>query len=99
MVKKYQIEDGGVEEELAPSRSARKRESTKIQELGERLAEMPLSKIRLLPLSKECLDALEQAHNLKNFGAKRRQLQLVGRLLREAIEENLLTTEDLENLL
>ncbi|MBR4422928.1 MAG: DUF615 domain-containing protein [Mailhella sp.] len=82
--------DGGAQEEERPSRSQKKRESLALQEIGERLAALPLSRLAELPLPPALRDALEDCARMGSRGARRRQLQYIGRLMREAQEEGAL---------
>jgi ribosome-associated protein len=67
-----------------PSKSAKKRQSTAVQALGERLAELPRERLAQLPLDDSLRDALEQAASISNHEGRRRQLQYVGKLMRYA---------------
>lgn len=67
-----------------PSKTRRKREMHALQELGERLAELqPAQLARIAPLSDALRAALDAARTLTRFEARRRQLQYIGRLMRE----------------
>ena len=68
--------------EEGPSRSARKRASDELQALGEQVAALPAGTIAGLPLPERVADALVEAKRLKSFGARRRQAQYVGKLMR-----------------
>ena len=72
------------QEEERVSRSRRKRESTALQELGEKLAELPPAAQARLPLPSDLRDALNEYRRISNKEARRRQLQFIGRLMREA---------------
>ncbi len=85
---RYQI--GGEEEEVRVSRSQKKRESAALQATGEALARMPASRRALLPLPLEVKACLDEYDRLSGFEAKRRQLQFLGRLMREVREEGTL---------
>lgn len=85
---RYQI--GGEEEKERVSRSQKKRDSSALQEVGRRIAEIPAVKRARLPLPGDLRDALEEYDRLSGFEAKRRQLQFIGRLMREAQEEGTL---------
>ena len=85
---RYQI--GGEEEKERVSRSQKKRDSSSLQEVGRRIADIPAVKRARLPLPGDLRDALEEYDRLSGFEAKRRQLQFIGRLMREAQEEGTL---------
>ncbi|WP_298069581.1 ribosome biogenesis factor YjgA [uncultured Mailhella sp.] len=81
---------GGEDEEVRVSRSQKKRDSAALQATGETLARMPAARRALLPLPPELKDSLEEYDRLSAFEARRRQLQYIGRLMREAREEGTL---------
>lgn len=65
------------------SRSQKKRDSLALQKLGEDLAELPVRELAKLELAPELLDAYRDLGNIKSHEAKRRQMQYIGRLMRE----------------
>ncbi len=65
------------------SRSEKKRRSTARQKIGEDLARMPLSAIRTFGLPKAVEDAFEEYFKASKHEARRRQMQFIGRLLRD----------------
>ena len=69
------------------SRSQKKRESTALQNLGEQLAALSPSALTSLELPDALLDALREWHKVKTHEAKRRQMQYIGRLMREEGDE------------
>ena len=85
---RYQI--GGEEEDFKPSRSQKKRDSAALQETGEKLARLAAAKRSRLPLTPDLKEAFDEYDRITNREAKRRQLQYVGRLMREAQEEGAL---------
>ncbi len=85
---RYQI--GGEEEQERVSRSQKKRDSAALQTVGERLARIPAVKREKLPLPPDLKEALDEYDRLSGFEARRRQLQFIGRLMREAREEGTL---------
>ncbi len=73
------------EEEILPkSKSQKKREMNSLQELGERLADLSGEQREKIDLPDELREALSFAGKIKSHGAKRRQMQLIGKLMREA---------------
>lgn len=54
-----------------------------LQELGERLVALPQKKLTQLGLDEHVLAAIVQTQSIKQHEAKRRQLQYIGRLMRE----------------
>ena len=67
----------------ALSKSARKREAAAAKRLGEALAELEPARRARIPLSAALSDAIEEYRRLTHREARRRQLQLIGRLLRD----------------
>ena len=66
-----------------PSRSQRKRDSLALQLVGERLTRYPDSALAELPLSGELRQAVAEWRRIPSREGKRRQLQYIGRLMRE----------------
>jgi ribosome-associated protein len=66
-----------------PSKSQRKREMLAVQELGKTLVELPASELAQIPLEPRLADAIEAARHITIHEAKRRQLQYIGRLMRD----------------
>ena len=66
-----------------PSKSERKRESDALQSLGERLLQLPADQLGQMPLPEELREALEQARRIRQPGARKRQLQYIGKLMRQ----------------
>lgn len=66
-----------------PSKSARKRESQSLQELGVALIEMPDALFDNLPLPENLRDAVLAARTFKSHGAQLRQRQYIGKLMRK----------------
>lgn len=68
----------------SPSKSQLKRQMTALQDLGERLVGLPDAKLRQLPLAERLYDAIREAQRITSHEGRRRQLQYVGKLMREA---------------
>ncbi len=66
------------------SRSQRKRESTALQRLAEELARLAPSEWERLPLTEDLLSALRDLRRIRDHEGRRRQMQYLGRLMREA---------------
>jgi len=81
----YDDEEEGQEE--GKSRSQVKREMTALQKLGARLMALPEPRLRGLGLSEELLTAVLLARRISNNEGKRRQVQYIGRLMRETDTE------------
>lgn len=66
-----------------PSKSQMKREMNALQELGEKLAELPPDVLKRMPLDDEALlQALLQVQQMPAREARRRHFQLIGKLMR-----------------
>lgn len=65
-----------------PSKSQLKRDMTELQELGEALLEMPPKRVADLDLSERLHDAITAARRITAHEGRRRQLQLLGKLMR-----------------
>lgn len=74
-------------EEVYISRSQKKRDSSQLQKIGEELAGLAPSKLARLPLTQDLEEAFAEYRKISNKEAKRRHLQYIGRLMREAQEE------------
>jgi ribosome-associated protein len=67
-----------------PSKSQRKREMEAAQDLGEQLLQLKPDVLQKMPLDERLLDAVLQAQKISQREAKRRHLQLIGKLMRSA---------------
>lgn len=73
-----------MEQELQISKTQRKREMQALQDLGEELVALDTDKLAGLGLPTRLLDAVLDAKRISKFGALRRQMQYLGRLMRDA---------------
>jgi len=71
------------DEDLGPSKSAVKREAHAAQKLGEGLVDLDAAALDDLPISDRLRDAVEEAQRVRARGARKRQMQYIGRLMRE----------------
>ena len=67
---------------LRDSKSKRKRDMTALQKMGEMLVNLPAAELAKIPLDESLADAIHAARALTKHLAKRRQLQYIGRLMR-----------------
>ena len=81
--KTYQYSQDGVHETPSPSRSQRKRDSTALQDMGEELTRLSGATLDAMPITPAIRSAVEDWHAMNSHEAKRRQLQYIGRLMRE----------------
>jgi ribosome-associated protein len=66
-----------------PSKSQRKRDLDELRQLGRELLGFSDAALRELQLPETLLDALRTAQKIRAHGAQKRQLQYIGKLLRE----------------
>lgn len=76
-------------EDAKPSKTRLKQVSHDLQALGEALLELPPQKLAKVPMPERLLDALTELRRIKNFEGRRRQLQYVGKLMRDVDPEPL----------
>jgi len=69
-------------EDNRPSKSQRKRDMTALQKLGEALVALPSNQLDKIPIEETLLAAIQEARLLSSHEAKRRQLQYIGRIMR-----------------
>jgi len=67
----------------APSRTELKRESSELQKTGEDLLALRADLFERLDLSEKLRDAIAEAKRITNFEGKRRQMQFIGKLMRQ----------------
>lgn len=65
-----------------PSKSQKKRDCDALQALGKELTQLTAEQQSQIPLPKETAHAIRDYAAMKSFGAQRRQLQLIGKLMR-----------------
>lgn len=67
----------------SPSKSAKKRESTALQKLGEELVKLKIEECSELNLPADLLEALAQYDRMPDHESRRRQRQFIGKLMRQ----------------
>ena len=72
-----------MEEQVQPSRTKRKHDDQALQDLGKELVAVGEDKLAELDLPERLSDAIMHARSISKFGALRRQMQYIGRLMRE----------------
>ncbi len=75
------------EPEEPPSKSARKREATALQDLGVELADLPDEELAALELPENLRDAIGALKRMSSNGARLRQRQYIGKLMRKTDPE------------
>ena len=71
------------EEELPPSKTKIKKQMHELRNLGKELTELGKDQLAQLNLPENLRDAIREMKNINKFGAQRRQLQFIGKLMRE----------------
>lgn len=64
------------------SKTRRKKEMHALQDMGERLVQLDLKHLQELDLPEALMDAILEARRMRAHGARRRQMQLIGKLMR-----------------
>lgn len=70
--------------ESRPSKTQRKKQSHAVQSLGEQLVALTDAKLKLVPLTESLRDAVLMAQRTRSHEGRRRQMQYIGRLMRDA---------------
>jgi ribosome-associated protein len=71
------------EEELPPSKTKIKKQMHELRDLGVELTELGKDQLAQLDLPENLRDAIREMKNINKFGAQRRQMQYIGKLMRE----------------
>lgn len=72
-----------------PSKSQRKREATALRDLGAKLVDLKPAQLEKLPLPVELREAILFAQSRNQRGARKRQMQYIGKLMRQIDPEPL----------
>jgi ribosome-associated protein len=78
-----QRHDDEPEEELPPSKTKIKKQMHDLQDIGKTLTGLSNEKLQELELPEKLLEALTEYKRINKFGAQKRQLQYIGKLMRE----------------
>jgi ribosome-associated protein len=70
-----------------PSKTRLKQQAHELQSLGEALIALSDDRLAAMPISETLLDALREARRVRSHEGRRRHLQYVGKLMRQAPEE------------
>ena len=84
-----EAEPTGVYVDARPSKTRLKQQMHELQKLGEAVAELPAQRLADTPMPEALRDAVEQYRRTRSHEGRRRQLQLVGKLMRFADAEPL----------
>jgi ribosome-associated protein len=80
-------DDGDTPEYAGPSRTQRKKAVEALQDLGEELVKLSREQLDKFDLSDSLYEAIREAQRITSHGATRRQMQLIGKLMRSADAE------------
>lgn len=75
------------EEFSKPSKSARKREMEALQDMGEHLVALSTDQLKKIDLPDDLRAAVRDAQRFTSHGARRRQMQYIGKLMRSVDPE------------
>ncbi|MCA1788750.1 MAG: DUF615 domain-containing protein [Thioalkalivibrio sp.] len=81
------MNDHDIDESPPPSKSQRKRESNALQDLGQALVKLPEDRVRQLDLPDALRSAVLEGQRIRSHGALRRQMQFIGKLMRDVDAE------------
>jgi ribosome-associated protein len=71
------------EEELPPSKTRIKKQMHELRDLGKELTELSKDQLAQLDIPESLRDAIREMKNINKFGAQRRQIQYIGKLMRD----------------
>ncbi|MDH5178808.1 MAG: DUF615 domain-containing protein [Gammaproteobacteria bacterium] len=75
-------QDDNIDQPEAPSKSQLKRDAQALQDLGTELLQLDNASLQRCALPEALLDAVLAARKIKQHGARKRQLQYIGKLMR-----------------
>lgn len=82
-------QNGPADADAPPSKTERKRAMHELQALGERLIDLAPDHLADLALPERLADAIAQARGITKHEGRRRQLQFIGKLMRDVDPEPL----------
>jgi len=71
------------EEELPPSKTKIKKQMHELRDLGKELTELGKDQLAQLDIPENLRDAIREMRNINKFGAIKRQMQYIGKLMRD----------------
>jgi len=71
------------EEELPPSKTKIKKQMHELRDLGKELTELGKDQLAQLDIPENLRDAIREMKNINKFGAIKRQMQYIGKLMRD----------------
>ena len=72
---------------IGPSKTKIKQQLADLRDIGQQIVALPDSRLKQLPLSEKLFDAVMLCRKISAHGGRKRQLQYIGKLLREEPEE------------
>jgi ribosome-associated protein len=66
-----------------PSKSQRKRDMAELEDMGEALVALSDDRIARMDLPEDLRAAIREAKRIRSFGARRRQLKYIGKIMRQ----------------
>lgn len=78
-----ELDEDEENEDCGPSKSQRKRDAEALQTLGQELTRLAPDQLERIELPENILLAISDYKKMKSFGAQRRQLQLLGKYMRQ----------------
>ena len=75
------------EHDTRPSKTKQKEAMHALQDLGAELVELSVGQLKRIDLPEDILAAVRECQKITSHGARRRQLQYIGKLMRSADEE------------
>jgi ribosome-associated protein len=78
------MDDEEFQEHSGPSKSQRKREASALQDMGTELVKLSREQLEKITLPDALLAEILEARRIRSHGALRRQMQYIGKLMREA---------------
>src|SRR5512133_941248 len=79
----YEEEAYDPDEPQPLSKTKIKQQMHDLQGIGEELAALGKDQLAQLDLPESLVDAIREMHRIKKFGAQRRQMQYIGKLMRD----------------
>jgi len=70
-------------EELPPSKTKIKKQMHELRDLGKELTELSKDQLAQLDIPENLRDAIHEMRSINKFGAQRRQIQYIGKLMRD----------------
>jgi len=74
--------ESDIEIDDLPSRSQLKRDSQELRDMGAQLVQMPNAHLNKITMDSSLMAAIKEARRLKSNDARRRQIQYIGKLMR-----------------